>query len=93
MGRKDLFKIVGGGEPLAPKTIRRCHGIICSVLGQAEKEMIIPYNPAKRATPPPNRATRQSACLQPEQVQEFLEALETEPIELRAMITLFLVTR
>ena len=92
LGRKDLFKTVGGGEPLAPKTIRRCHSIICNVLGQAEKEMIIPYNPAKRATPPPNRATRPSDCLQPEQVQEFLDALETEPIELRAMITLFLVT-
>ena len=92
LGRKDLFKTTGDGKVMAPKTIRRCHSIICSILGQAEKEMIIPYNPAKRATPPPNRATRPADCLQPEQVQEFLTALESEPIRTRTIITLFLVT-
>ncbi len=92
LGRKDLFKIVGDDKPLASKTIRRCHSIISIVLGQAEKEMIIPYNPAKRATPPPNKATRPSECLQPEQLQDFLAAVELEPLELRTLLMLFIVT-
>lgn len=92
LGRKGLFKTIGDDKPLAPKTIRRCHSIISIVLGQAEKEMIIPYNPAKRATPPPSKPTRPSDCLQPEQLQEFLAAVELEPIELRTLLTLFIVT-
>lgn len=92
LGRKDLFQIVGDDKPLAPKTIRRCHSIISIILGQAEKEMIIPYNPAKRATPPPNKPTRPSDCLQPEQLREFLAAVDQEPVELRTLLTMFIVT-
>lgn len=90
--RKDLFKTIGDDRPLAPKTIRQCHSIISIVLGQAEKEMIIPYNPAKRATPPPNKPTRPSDCLQPEQLQKFIEAAEQEPLELQTLLMLFVVT-
>lgn len=92
LNRKDLFKMIGDDRPLAPKTIRRCHSIINIILGQAEKEMIISYNPAKRATPPPNKATRHSDCLQPEQLQKFLEAVEQEPVELQTLLMMFIVT-
>ena len=92
LGRKDLFRVVGNDEPLSPGTIRDYHAVIHSVLAQAEKEMIVPYNAAAKATLPPRKKVRQTDYLQPDQVQRLLEALETEPIELRTMITLFLVT-
>lgn len=92
LGRKDLFRIIGDDKPLSPKTILKCHGVIRAVLGEAEKEMIIPYNPAKRATPPPNKALRTSDCLQPEQLQALIAAARQEPIELRTLLMLFITT-
>ena len=92
LGRKDLFKIVGNNKPLAPSTIRDYHGVIYTVLAQAEKEMIIPYNPAERATLPAKRRVRESTTLQPSQIQAVLAALEEEPINFRTMIHLFIVT-
>jgi len=92
LGRKDLFKIVGNDEPLSPGTIRDYHGVISAILGQAEREMIIPYNPAEKATLPPKRRVRESESLQPEQVQNILDALEKEPIDIRTMIHFFIVT-
>jgi len=92
LGRKDLFKIVGNDAPLSPGTIRDYHGVIYSVLAQAVREMIIPYNPAEKATLPPKSRVRPSDSLQPEQVQDMLEALEGEPVDIRTMLTLFIVT-
>ena len=37
---------------LSSRTIMNCHLVISIVLGQAEKEMRIPLNPAHRASPP-----------------------------------------
>lgn len=90
--RKDLFKIVGNDKPLSPGTIRDYHGVVFAVLAQAKREMIIPYNPAELATLPPKARVRPSESLQPEQVQAMLCALETEPIDIRTMITLFITT-
>lgn len=92
LGRKDLFTIVGNDKPLAPNTIRDYHGVIYTVLAQAEKEMIIPYNPAERATLPIKKRVRESTTMQPDQIQAVLEALEEEPINFKTMIHLFIVT-
>ena len=92
LGRKDLFKIIGNDKALSTGTIKDYHSIIFGVLAQAVREMILAYNPAERATLPPRVRVRPSECLQPEQVQAVLAALEAEPIELRTMITMFLVT-
>lgn len=92
LGRKNLFKLTGTDKCLAPKTIKRYHSLIYSVLAQAEKEMLVPYNAAEKATLPPAKATRERDFLQPEQVQEVLEALKLEPLDFRTMITLFIVT-
>ena len=92
LGRKDLFRIVGNDAPLSPGTIRDYHGVICAVLAQAEREMIIPYNPAEKATLPPKRRVRPSETLQPEQLQDILKALEKEPLDIRTMLTLFIAT-
>lgn len=92
LGRKDLFKLVGGDRPMSPGTIRDYHGVIYSILAQAEKEMIVPYNAAARATIPRKRRVRQAATLQPAQVREILRALDAESIELRTIIHMFIVT-
>ena len=92
LGRKDLFKPTGDEKPLSPGTIRDYHAIISTVLEQAYKEMIIKYNPAKRATLPKKKRVRESKSLQPEQLKAVLAALEGEPLPFRALITLFIST-
>lgn len=54
---------------------------------QAEKEMLIPYNPAAKATPP-----KADDHFQPEEIARIWEALEGEPIKWKTMVHLFLVT-
>ena len=44
--------ICNNTTPLATKTIIEHHRLISSILAQAEKELLIPYNPAEKATPP-----------------------------------------
>lgn len=53
--------------------------------------MIVTYNPAKRAVLP-KWEQKEVECLQPEQVQMVLSALEQEPIRTQTLLTLFLVT-
>lgn len=89
--RDDLFKEVRSDKALSPGTIRNYHSVIHSILAQAEKELIIPYNPAKKATLPKKRQKEQD-ILQPEQITAVLDALQSEPIQFRTMITLFVFT-
>lgn len=77
---------------LSKSTILRHHSFISTVFSQAEKEMLITYNPAKRATPPPESRDHQPNYFQPEQMQRILEAADREPIRNRTMIYLFAVT-
>lgn len=88
---RDLFKIERDTGGLSHGTIRRFHGFLSIVFAQAEKEMIIPYNPAKRASPP-GREESAPNYFQPEQVEQILKALETEGIKHRTMVHLFIVT-
>ena len=54
IGKKctEVFRIQKDTTPLADKTILEYHRLISTILAQAEKEMLIPYNPAAKATPP-----------------------------------------
>lgn len=47
-----IFTFSRDTTPLAPKTILEYHRLISTIMSQAEKEMLIPYNPAAKATPP-----------------------------------------
>ena len=88
---RDLFKIERDTGGLSHGTIRRFHGFLSIVFAQAEKEMLIPYNPAKRASPP-GREEPAPNYFQPDQVEQILDALEAEDIKHRTMIHLFIVT-
>lgn len=87
----DLFKTAHRGGKLSPNTIRRLHSFLSVVFAQAEKEMLISYNPAAKATPPAAEKHNPN-YFQPETVAHILEALESEDIMHRTMVHLFIVT-
>jgi len=87
----DLFKPVHRKSKLSPNTIRRMHSFLSVVFSQAEKEMLIPYNPVARATPPA-AVEHEPNYFQPDTLARILEALESEDIKHRTMVHLFIVT-
>ena len=77
----DKLFIVGKTmEPLSNKTIKEYHRFIRVVLAQAEREMLVPYNAAARATPPKVKR-KEVNYFQPEVLAEILKALEEEPLK------------
>ena len=88
----DLFRTVTAtSEPLSSKTVLEYHRLIGSVLTQAEKEMIVPYNAAKKASPPKSQH-KQVNYFQPAQVCEILKALEGEPIQWQVLTHMLMIT-
>lgn len=79
------------GKPLSPKTALEHHRLISTVLEQAVKESLIPFNPASRADLP--KITRKEVnYFQPEQVHAISSALDNEPIKWKMLVHLFLIT-
>lgn len=79
------------GKPLSPKTVLEHHRLISTVLEQAVKESLIPFNPASRADLP--KITRKEVnYFQPEQVHAISCALDNEPIKWKMLVHLFLIT-
>lgn len=93
MGKKltDVFTVKKDSDPLSDRTVLAYHRLISIVLAQAEKEMLVPYNAAAKATPP--KATKKAPnYFQPETISEILKALEAEPLKWRLITHLLLVT-
>lgn len=88
----ELFTPVYGKRTLSPRTVMGCHLLISAVLGQAEKEMLIPYNPARRAVLPKRDSAGDPNYFQEDQVGAILNALEEEPIKWRAAVNLLLAS-
>ena len=65
---------------LSAKTIVEHHRLISTILDQACKEQLIPFNPASRATLP-KVSKKEVNYFQPEEVAAIREALEKEQIE------------
>ena len=84
-----MNKKTGGG--LSPKTIIEHHRLISTVLTQAVKEGLIPFNIAERATLP-KVEQKEVNYFQPEQVEAIRDALEKEPFKWRMLVHLLLVT-
>lgn len=85
------FAIERDTRPLSNKTILEYHRCIHSILAQAEREMIVPYNAADKATPP--KVTRKEVnYFQPTELPLILNALDKEPIKWRAIVNLLIVT-
>lgn len=87
----EVFKVEKNMEPLADKTILEHHRLISTILAQAEKEMLVPYNAAAKATPPRTKK-KDPNYFQPETISAILEALESEPLKWRLITHLLIVT-
>ena len=79
------------GGKLSAKTILEHHRLLSTVLEQALKEGLVPFNVAARATLP-KVARKEVNYFQPEQVEAIRDALEREPIKWKTLIHLFLIT-
>lgn len=92
MGMKpeECFDIQLGKGHLANRTVQIYHRVISAVLGQAEKEMLVPYNAASKTTVVKEKTNPN--YFQPDDVRAILEALESESLKWRTMVHLFIVT-
>lgn len=88
---KNFFKVSECTQALSNTTINGYHSFISSVLSQADKESLILFNPASKATaPPPDN--KPANYFQIEEVQRILSALDTLPIKWKAIIHLLLIS-
>lgn len=93
MGLKttDVFTVTKNAAPLSDKTVLEYHRLISTIMAQAEKEMLVAYNPASKATPP--KMTRKAPdYYQPEQMDAILDALEEAPLKWRTITYLLIDT-
>ena len=93
LGRRveELFTVDRRQEKLSSKTLLEYHRFISAVLAQAEKEMLVTYNAAQKATPP-KLERKEAECFQPEEVEQIRDALEGEPVKWRTATHLLLIT-
>lgn len=93
----DLYTFLGQdggskrGGKLSPNTILKYHRLISTVLEQAVKEGLVPFNVAARATLP-KAEHKDVNYFQPEQVAAIREALEKEPMKWKTLVHLLLIT-
>lgn len=88
---KDHLVITSGEAVLSSKTVAEHHRLIHTILANAERELIIPYNPADKAVPP-KLEKKDPNYFQPETVTAILEALESEPLKWKCLVNLALVS-
>lgn len=89
LGQEGLNKRTGG--KLSAKTILEHRRLISTVLEQAVKEGLVPFNVASRATLP-KAEHKEVNYFQPEQVAAIRDALELEPIKWKTLVHLLLIT-
>lgn len=89
LGQEGLNKRTSG--KLSAKTILEHHRLISTVLEQAVKEGLVPFNVASRATLP-KAEHKEVNYFQPEQVAAIRDALELEPIKWKTLVHLLLIT-
>lgn len=88
---ENLFLTVSESAALSSKTIVEHHRLISTVLGQAAKEGLIPFNFAVNATLP-KMEKHPVNYFQPAEIAAIRDALELEPLKWKAMTHLFLIT-
>lgn len=88
---EKVFTIEADNRPLSAKTVQEHHRLISTVLEQAVKEGLVPFNAASRADLP-KVERKEVNYFQPEQVAAIREALEQESIKWKCLVHLFLIT-
>ena len=79
------------GGRLSAKSVIEHHRFISAVLAQADKEMLIPFNPATKATLP-KMERKTPNYFQPEDIAAIREALEHESPKWKMLVHLLLIT-
>lgn len=87
----ELFRLEDNTLEISHNTIRRMHNFISVVFSQAEKEMLITFNPASKATPPKEFYDAPN-YFQPDQIAKIIEAAEKEPIKWRMIVHMLIVS-
>ena len=87
----DLFTAEEKNEPLSNTSILAYHRFIHVVLAQAEKEMLVPYNAADKATPP-QKDKSEVGTFQTSELIAIRDAAEQEPIKWQTIIHLLMIT-
>ncbi len=88
---KQLFNVTANNGCLSSKTIVEHHRLIHTILSYAEKEMLVPYNAASKATPP-KASQNEVNYFQPQDIGHILSALQSEPIKWQTIVHLLIVT-
>lgn len=88
---EDAFEVKGDDRPLSAKTVLEHHRLISTVLDQAEKEGLVPFNVARKATLP-RVQQKEVNYFQPEQIAAIRDALELEPIKWKTLVHMLLIT-
>ena len=86
-----LFREEKRTEPLAANTVHHYHNMISMVLAQAEREMIIPYNSASKASPP-KVIRKEPNFMQVDDVMRIMECLQQEPLMWQVVMMLLIAT-
>ncbi len=86
-----LFEVKKDMQPLSNKTILEHHRFISVVMAQAGKELLIPYNPATKATPP-KPLEKEANYFDIEDIQRIRDCLALEPIKWQTAVHLLLIT-
>lgn len=79
------------GGYLSPKTIIEHHRLIHTILAQADKEMLVTYNAAAKATPP-NTPKKEVNFYQINDVKRIRRYLKFEPMKWRIALLLLIYT-
>lgn len=87
----DIFTVDEVKVPLSAKTVLEHHRLISTILHQAEKEMLVQFNVAARATPPKAPRTKPQ-YYQPEEMDLILDALEQAPLKWKTITYLMIDT-
>ncbi len=88
---EKIFSFEEYSAPLSGKTILEHHRLIRTILGLAEKKMLVPYNAATKATPPHHKR-KEPNYFQPETVYKILDAAETESLHHKVFLNISIVT-
>lgn len=83
--QKGLNKINDGY--LSNKTIAEHHRLIHTILRQAEKELLVEYNMASKATPP-KILNKEAKCLEVDDVNTILFYAKQEPLKYQVLLNL-----
>lgn len=86
-----LFTVQEHKEPLSNTSILAYHRFIHIVLAQAEKEMLVPYNAANKATPP-QKEKSEVGTFQTSELIAIRDAAAQEPIKWQMVIHLLMIT-